>query len=75
MLADAFRGVWDGDEISLAYQIRNADRSIGAALGGAIALEYGALPPRGTARVTFEGAAGQSFGAFLYPRGRARARR
>ena len=65
MLADAFRGVWDGDEVSLAYPIRNADRSIGAALAGAIALEYGSLPPRGTAHVVFEGSAGQSFGAFL----------
>ena len=65
VLADAFRGVWDGDEVSLSYPIRNADRSIGAALAGAIALEYGSLPPRGTAHVTFEGAAGQSFGAFL----------
>jgi glutamate synthase domain-containing protein 3 len=65
MLADAFRGVWDGDEVSLAYPIRNADRSIGAELSGAIALEFGSLPPRGTAHITFEGAAGQSFGAFL----------
>ncbi len=65
LLADAFRGVWDGDEVSLSYPIRNADRSIGAALAGAIALEFGSLPPRGTAHVTFEGAAGQSFGAFL----------
>jgi glutamate synthase domain-containing protein 2/glutamate synthase domain-containing protein 1/glutamate synthase domain-containing protein 3 len=65
LLADAFRDVWDGDEISLEYSIRNADRSIGAALGGAIALEYGMLPPRGTARVSFDGSAGQSFGAFL----------
>ena len=30
-----------------------------------MALEYGALPPRGTAKVRFEGSAGQSFGAFL----------
>jgi glutamate synthase (ferredoxin) len=65
VLADAFRAIWDGDEISLDYPIRNADRSIGAALAGAIALEYGALPPRGTAHVSFNGAAGQSFGAFL----------
>ena len=65
LLADAFRDVWDGDEIALSYPIRNADRSVGAALSGAIALEYGSLPPRGTAQVSFEGAAGQSFGAFL----------
>jgi glutamate synthase domain-containing protein 3 len=65
LLADAFRAVWDGDDIDLAYEIRNADRAIGASLSGAIALEYGELPPRGTARVRLTGTAGQSFGAFL----------
>jgi glutamate synthase domain-containing protein 3 len=65
LLADSFRGVWDGDEVWLDYPIRNADRSIGAALSGAIALEFGDLPPRGTAHARFEGCAGQSFGAFL----------
>src|SRR5919106_888289 len=65
LLADAFRAVWDGDDVDLSYDIRNADRAIGAALSGAIALEYGELPPRGTARARFTGPAGQSFGAFL----------
>jgi glutamate synthase (ferredoxin) len=65
LLADAFRPVWDGDEIDLRYPIENGDRSIGAALSGAIALEHGRLLPRGTARVHFDGSAGQSFGAFL----------
>jgi glutamate synthase (ferredoxin) len=65
LLADAFRAVWDGDDVDLSYEIRNADRAIGAALSGAIALEYGELPPRGTARVRLTGAAGQSFAAFL----------
>jgi glutamate synthase (ferredoxin) len=65
LLVDAFRPVWDGDDVDLAYPIRNGDRTIGAALSGAIALEYGEMPPRGTARVRFTGAAGQSFGAFL----------
>jgi glutamate synthase (ferredoxin) len=65
LLADAFRAIWDGDDVDLYYEIRNADRAIGAALSGAIALEYGELPPRGTARVRFTGAAGQSFAAFL----------
>ena len=65
LLADAFRAVWDGDDIGLSYEIRNADRAIGAALSGAIALEYGELPPRGTARVKLAGTAGQSFAAFL----------
>ena len=47
LLADAFRRVWDGDEVELAYPISNADRSVGAALAGAIALEYGAAPAAG----------------------------
>ena len=62
---DAFQLVWDGDEIELEYAITNADRSVGAAFAGAVALEYGALPPRGTAKVRFTGSAGPSFGAFL----------
>jgi glutamate synthase domain-containing protein 2/glutamate synthase domain-containing protein 1/glutamate synthase domain-containing protein 3 len=65
LLADAFRPIWDGDEIALEYRITNSDRTVGAALGGAIALEYGSVPPRGTAAVRFDGSAGQSFGAFL----------
>jgi glutamate synthase (ferredoxin) len=63
--ADAFRAVWDGDDVTLDYEITNADRTVGAALGGAIALEWGDVPPRGTATVRFRGSAGQSFGAFL----------
>ena len=65
VMADAFQRVWDGDEIDLHYSIRNKDRAIGAALSGAIALEYGTMPPLGTARLRFEGSAGQSFGAFI----------
>jgi len=65
LLVDGFRPVWDGDEVELGYPITNADRTVGAALSGAIALEFGALLPRGTARVRFDGSAGQSFGAFL----------
>ena len=65
LLGEAFRAVWEGDEIELALEIGNADRAVGAALSGAIALEYGELPPRGTAAVRLVGAAGQSLGAFL----------
>ena len=63
--ADAFHAVWDGDEVHLRYAITNKDRTVGAALGGAIGLEWGERPPRGTAVVALEGSAGQSFGAFL----------
>jgi glutamate synthase (ferredoxin) len=45
--------------------IANTDRTVGARLGGAIGAAYGSKPPPGRARVDFEGAAGQSFGAFL----------
>jgi glutamate synthase (ferredoxin) len=65
LLADAFRSVWDGDDVELHYDITNADRAVGAALGGAIGLEFGCDDPRGRARVHLRGQAGQSFGAFL----------
>jgi len=65
LLADAYRHIWDGDDVDLSYTIRNADRAFGAALSGALALEYGDRPPRGSARVRLTGTAGQSFAAFL----------
>ena len=63
--ADAYRAVWDGDDIELEYPIVNADRTVGAALSGALALEFGSSPPPGSVTVRFNGSAGQSFGAFL----------
>jgi glutamate synthase domain-containing protein 2/glutamate synthase domain-containing protein 3 len=52
--------------VRLTYRIRNAHRSVGAMLSGAIARRYGhAGLPEDTIHVTFEGIAGQSFGAFL----------
>src|SRR5690606_17543235 len=36
LLADAFRPLWDGDDVELAYPIGNADRALGAALSGAL---------------------------------------
>jgi glutamate synthase (ferredoxin) len=65
LLIDAFRPLWEGDEEVVEYEITNADRAVGASIGGAVGLEWGdALPPgRFTAR--FRGSAGQSFGAFL----------
>ncbi len=48
------------------HRIRNANRSVGAMLSGAIARKYGnAGLPEDTVHVAFEGIAGQSFGAFL----------
>jgi len=52
--------------VRLAHKIRNANRSVGAMLSGAVARKYGhAGLPEDTIHVAFEGVAGQSFGAFL----------
>jgi glutamate synthase (NADPH/NADH) large chain len=52
--------------VRLAYKIRNAHRSVGAMLSGAIARKYGNVGlPEDTVHVAFQGIAGQSFGAFL----------
>jgi glutamate synthase domain-containing protein 3 len=67
---DAFESIWDGTLLNLKYDIGNADRTVGARLGGAIGLEFGETGddesrPAGSVSVRFEGSAGQSFGAFL----------
>lgn len=54
-----------GQPVNLTVPIRNTDRTIGATLAGAIAQKYGDQGlPEGTINVTFNGSAGQSFGAF-----------
>ena len=65
LLEDAFRAIWEGGHVDLEYEITNADRTVGASLGGAIGLEFGERVPPGSARVRLTGSAGQSFGAFL----------
>jgi glutamate synthase (NADPH/NADH) large chain len=52
--------------VRLSHRIRNAHRSVGAMLSGAVARRYGhAGLPDDTVHVAFDGIAGQSFGAFL----------
>ena len=65
LAADAFRALWEGDHTELHYPITNADRAVGAALGGAVALEFGTGAPLGSVVVHLDGAAGQSLGAFI----------
>jgi len=65
LLADGFAALWEGGETVLEYEITNADRTVGASLGGAIGLEWGDGLPPGSVTARFTGAAGQSFGAFL----------
>jgi glutamate synthase (ferredoxin) len=62
---DAFYALWEGLDVTLDYAVTNADRTIGAELGGSIGIEWGDGLPPGTVKARFTGVAGQSFGAFL----------
>jgi glutamate synthase (ferredoxin) len=62
---EAIFAVRTGGRAVLHYPITNADRTVGAELGGEIAYHFGEDAPPGEARVRFVGQAGQSFGAFL----------
>jgi glutamate synthase domain-containing protein 2/glutamate synthase domain-containing protein 3 len=63
LYADAMEAVTDGRSVELGYRISTSDRTVGARLGCALArAEDGSQ--RATVSATFEGAAGQSFGAF-----------
>ncbi len=61
----AFGPIAQGEHVELAFPIANTDRTVGARLGGAIGARFGETTPPGSATITFAGAAGQSFGAFL----------
>ncbi len=65
LAADAASALEEARLVDLAYPISNRDRAVGARLGGRIGRRFGAHPPEGRVRARFEGAAGQSFGAFL----------
>jgi len=61
---DALETIFLGGITEFTYPITNADRTVGARIGGAVGLEFGEEDPPGLARLRFTGAAGQSFGAF-----------
>ena len=61
---DALETIFLGGITEFTYPITNADRTIGARIGGAVGLEFGEADPPGLARLRFTGTAGQSFGAF-----------
>ena len=53
-------------EVRIELPIKNSNRSTGTMLSGEIAKRFGQSGlPAGTIKIRFEGAAGQSFGAFL----------
>lgn len=65
IFADSNVSVQSGSPVRLSYRIGNADRTIGARISGAIASRWGNQGlPANTIRVSFDGSAGQSFGAF-----------
>ena len=66
LIAAAAPAIDNKEPVRLDYRIRNAHRSVGAMLSGTIARKHGhAGLPEDTIHVTFDGIAGQSFGAFL----------
>lgn len=64
ILSDAADALAGRGPVTVTSRICNRDRSVGAALAGEI-VRSGKTLEDGTIRVEFEGAAGQSFGAFL----------
>jgi glutamate synthase (NADPH/NADH) large chain len=55
-----------GEKVTAIVPIRNTDRVVGTMLGSAITKRYGAAGlPEDTVKLHFQGAAGQSFGAFV----------
>ena len=66
MMAAASPALDSQKEVNLDYAIKNTDRAVGTMLSGVIAGRYGEPGlPSDTINVKFQGAAGQSFGAFL----------
>jgi glutamate synthase (NADPH/NADH) large chain len=69
LMKDAHDAVERGSSIRLSYPIRNTNRTVGTMLGAELTRRWGGEGlPDGTIDITFEGSAGQSFGAFV-PRG------
>jgi glutamate synthase (ferredoxin) len=61
----AWPAIARGERVERRFPIANTDRTVGARLGGAVGKRFGGTAPPGSATFMFEGAAGQSFGAFL----------
>ena len=65
MVRDAWHALVTRDPVTLHYEIRNVNRSLGARLSGEIARRYGASGlPEGTITLRLTGSAGQSLGAW-----------
>ncbi|NER81388.1 MAG: glutamate synthase subunit alpha, partial [Leptolyngbya sp. SIO1D8] len=69
MLADADiqSAIAQQGSVNKTFSVVNTDRTVGARVAGAIAKQYGNSGFAGQLNLTFEGSAGQSFGAFNLP--------
>ncbi|MBQ1783592.1 MAG: glutamate synthase large subunit [Gammaproteobacteria bacterium] len=68
MMVDAAAALARGEQVKLAYNVVNTDRSVGTMLSNEISKKYkGDGLPAATIQVKFDGSAGQSFGAFAAP--------
>ena len=65
LYSDAMQALEAEREADLSYAITTSDRTVGARIGCAIGFELGARRSPHSVRASFEGEAGQSFGAFL----------
>ncbi|MEL7586901.1 MAG: glutamate synthase large subunit [Prolixibacteraceae bacterium] len=66
LIHDSGKAIKGKEKVWISYPIVNTDRTIGAMLSGEISRRYGeAGLPDDTINCTFNGTAGQSFGAFL----------
>jgi glutamate synthase (ferredoxin) len=65
LLEEAAPALEEARIVDVHHGISNGDRAVGARLGVAIGRRFGAASPPGRVRARFDGAAGQSFGAFL----------
>jgi glutamate synthase domain-containing protein 3 len=67
ILRDIGEALDGGLHVHQQYSIANTDRTVGARVAGEVALRYGNDGlPEGTIELSFEGSAGQSFGAFCH---------
>jgi len=66
LIGDASDAIEEGEPIHIREDISNGDRAVGAMLSNRISRRYGESGlPEDTISCTFDGIAGQSFGAFL----------
>ncbi|MBD2580277.1 glutamate synthase large subunit [Oscillatoria sp. FACHB-1406] len=68
VLLDLCKGaIENGEEVEATLPIKNINRVVGTILGNEITKRHWKGLPEDTVRLTFQGSAGQSFGAFVPP--------